>query len=73
MNHQGGIGMAKFRKKPVVIEAVQWRGPQDDPEVYRWLPHDKFCVSSEGPIDENTQAGRNSYLLWLELDGIRTY
>lgn len=23
----------KFRKKPVVIEAVQWNGPEDDPAL----------------------------------------
>lgn len=29
--------MAKFRKKPVVIEAVQWAGPTDTNRVLNWL------------------------------------
>jgi len=38
----------KMRKKPVVITAMQWRGPEDDSELYRFIPGNKFCVSSDG-------------------------
>ncbi len=31
--------MAKYRKKPVVIEAVQWNGPQDDAALERFAGH----------------------------------
>lgn len=29
--------MSTFRKKPVEVEAVQWRGPQDCEEVFAFL------------------------------------
>lgn len=29
--------MGTFRKKPVEVEAVRWRGEQDCPEVYAFL------------------------------------
>jgi hypothetical protein len=29
--------MAKFRKKPVVIEAIRWAGPGDTNRVINWL------------------------------------
>jgi hypothetical protein len=31
--------MAKFRKKPVVIEAVQWNGPPDDSALSAFAGH----------------------------------
>lgn len=35
MNARGKVG--RFRKRPVVIEAVQWHKPGDHPEVQRFL------------------------------------
>lgn len=40
--------MAKFRKKPLVIEATQWRGSQDDMALSNFVPHNLWCRSSEG-------------------------
>lgn len=31
--------MAKFRKKPVVIDAMQWHGPADDDELCAFAGH----------------------------------
>lgn len=31
--------MPKFRKKPVVIEAIQWNGPADDSALERFAGH----------------------------------
>src|SRR5690606_38352248 len=36
--------MAKFRKKPVVIEAVQWRGAGDNNRIINWLAQQKVNV-----------------------------
>ncbi len=35
--------MAKFRKKPVVIEAVQWTGDNSD-EIYAFIGEEPFGV-----------------------------
>ena len=34
-NHLGGIVIKKYRKKPIVIEAVQWTGDNAD-EILDW-------------------------------------
>jgi hypothetical protein len=39
--------MAKFRKKPVVIEAVQWFKLGDHPNVY-WYEKDDGVISKYG-------------------------
>lgn len=38
----------KFRKKPVVIEAIQWRGPEDDQLLSEFVPHSLWCRNSDG-------------------------
>jgi hypothetical protein len=35
---KGGTDMARFRKKPVVIEAVQWRGDNSDAVIALGFP-----------------------------------
>jgi hypothetical protein len=40
--------MSKFRKKPVVIEAIQWHKHGDHPKVGQLPPNhpiDKFCIT----------------------------
>lgn len=39
--------MAKFRKKPVVIEAVQWSGLNED-EVCEFMSHSGYQISTYG-------------------------
>ena len=38
--------MSKYRKKPVVIEAIQWRGPNHE-EVKAFLGDDYVALTSE--------------------------
>lgn len=38
----------KYRKKPVVIEAVQFNGPEDIPKIHR------FCPSATSQINNET-------------------
>ena len=48
--------MAKYRKKPVVIEAEQWKGFQDVPEA-QVLPYtsdtDRRCTQCHGNLHEH--------------------
>ena len=37
----------KFRKKPVVIDAIQWNGAQDDKAVGDFIPGNLYCFSSD--------------------------
>lgn len=48
--------MAKYRKKPVVIEAVQWDGSEDSTyEVMKWCNSDKvFHAIGPGTLEEIT-------------------
>ncbi|HEX3156765.1 MAG TPA: hypothetical protein VHV32_19205 [Candidatus Angelobacter sp.] len=62
--------MAKFRKKPVVIEAIQWRGPEDDLELCRFVPHDKWCRNSEGQPCIKTLESGNGFHIASEGDWI---
>ena len=39
--------MAKFRKKPVEIEARQWDGNNAD-EIVRWAQGEDLCFAKEG-------------------------
>lgn len=52
--------MAKFRKKPVVIEAVQWTG-QNHREMFNFLGGED--------IDYMTAAGVNFYIDWSKVEG----
>lgn len=38
--------MKKYRKKPVVIEAVKWIGRDED--IYGWIPRDVFEIIHNG-------------------------
>ena len=37
--------MAKYRKKPVVIEAIQWRGAGDSNRLMNWLAQQEAGVA----------------------------
>lgn len=41
--------MAKYRKKPVVIEAVQWKGTNRD-EIKEFVPKEYRDISPEGLV-----------------------
>lgn len=40
--------MARYRKKPVVIEAMRWCGPEDDWALTNFLGSWRWCHNSEG-------------------------
>lgn len=44
--------MAQYRKKPVVVEAVQWWRLSDHPAVEAFIrePHNRVCKSCGGPL-----------------------
>ena len=37
VNSEGGENMAKYRKKPVVIEAIQWTGYFEEKNAPKWF------------------------------------
>ncbi|TIW56692.1 MAG: hypothetical protein E5V54_11275 [Mesorhizobium sp.] len=45
--------MAQYRKKPVVIEAIQWQGKGDNNRVMNWLAQQKANV--EGWVFHDTE------------------
>lgn len=44
---QGGIEMAKYRKKPVVIEAIQFNGLEDYLKIVEWSRQSNSTLSPE--------------------------
>ena len=57
----------KFRKKPVVIEAVQWTGQNSD-DVLWWI--DSSCT--DPPCADVIHAGERGRILTMEtLEGLR--
>lgn len=62
--------MEKFRKKPVVIEAMQWNGPEDDQKLGDALSSGglggKWCHNSEGlPCIPTLESGRGFHIVSL--------
>jgi len=56
--------MSKFRKKPVVIEALHWRGPQDDWEFSKFVPHNLWVRNSEGfPCIKTLESGSGFHVV----------
>lgn len=55
--------MAKFRKKPVVIEAIPWMGPEDDHALSNFVPGDLWCHNSEGlPCIKTLESGHGFHV-----------
>src|SRR5262245_49851448 len=56
--------MAKFRKKPVVIEAIQWRGSADDLLLSDFVPHNLWCRNSDGqPCIKTLESGKGFHIV----------
>lgn len=51
--------MAKFRKKPVVIDAVQWFGKDDTNRILNWLAQQK--ANLEGWLFHDTDIFAATY------------
>ena len=50
--------MGLFRKKPVVIEAIQWRGSEDDGLLAEFVPGNLWCRNSFGePCIKTLESG----------------
>lgn len=49
--------MAKYRKKPVVIEAVRWTGENYYEEIVPFLPHSEHGVTRANDIAIKTLEG----------------
>lgn len=39
--------MAKYRKKPVVIEAIQWTGKKSWCDAWNFIPYKKYEIEGE--------------------------
>jgi hypothetical protein len=56
--------MPKFRKKPVVIEAIQWRGPEDDDLLQPFLHGWNWCRNSDGePCIKTLESGHGLHVV----------
>lgn len=56
--------MPFFRKKPVVIEAMQWRGPSDDSALSEFLGRWEWCHNSEGfPCIKTLESGGGFHIV----------
>ena len=58
--------MAKYRKKPVVIEAMQWPAANEQPE---WYKQALASSSFVGRVRENLHVARPHATIWT-LEGI---
>jgi hypothetical protein len=55
-SRKGGVKMAKYQKKPVVIEAIQWNG-SNIVETYNFLENKSVTLNSEVQV-----SGKNFYI-----------
>jgi len=55
-SRKGGVKMAKYQKKPVVIEAIQWNG-SNIVETYNFLENKSVTLNSEVKV-----SGKNFYI-----------
>jgi len=56
--------MAKFRKKPVVIDAMQWNSPEDDHALGNFLSGWNWCHNSFGePCIKTLESGEGFHVV----------
>lgn len=56
--------MAKYRKRPIIIEAMQWNGNQDDHALGLFVPHNLWCRNSEGlPCIKTLESGEGFHIV----------
>jgi hypothetical protein len=54
----------RFRKKPVEVEAVQWKGPEDDDAVSQFLGGWPWSRNSAGePCIKTLESGDGTYVV----------
>ena len=68
MKKKGGVNLPKFRKKPVVIDAIQYTG-KNDLLIKEWSNGIVYCSPVLEPTDKNPTG---SYLQINTLEGVMT-
>lgn len=54
----------RFRKKPVIVEAIRWTGPDDDPGLADFIPGNLWCHNSFGePCIKTLESGLGFHIV----------